>query len=261
MASNSDQAVTGRLPGVSGHPWSPQAQPPRLESGEAHVWRVRVAELKAREDAWLAVLSPTERERVDRKRRPEDRRREWVSRAGARWLLAGYTGVPAAELAFATEQRGKPVLVTPPEGGERIEFNSSHSGDWVLLAFARGHAVGVDVEGRRELEHDDLVRNFFAPLEQAQWQRIDPAARPGAFFDAWTRKEAYLKALGVGLMKPLASFAVQFEPGTSPALLTCDEAAAVADWRFFDVSPEVGYHGALVAPVAVRRVRTFTLRP
>ncbi len=210
---------------------------------------------------WRAWLNADEQARVDRKRREPDRERELASRGAVRGLLAAYVERSPAGLAFATEARGKPVLASGDET-PRWEFNASHSGDWVLVGIGRGHALGVDVEQQREIESDELVQGFFTPDEKAQWAEVPAGDRETVFFATWTRKEAYLKALGVGLMKPLDSFAVQVSPERAPALLWCaEDAAAAANWRLWDVAPETGYAATVVTRSEVRRVRTFTLAP
>lgn len=194
----------------------------------------------------LDVLTEDERARLARKRQAADRQRELTSRAALRLLLGAYLGRPAREIGIATEGEGKPVLADAP-AGTRIEFNVSHSGNWVLLAFALGCRVGIDVEAWTELSSDEIVRGFFAPPEQLAWEQLPPAEKQAAFFSAWTRKEAFLKALGVGLARPLDSFAVRFAPRDAPAeLLWCaDDPLAPQRWTFAACDPHSGYSGAV----------------
>lgn len=249
------------MSGVSEDPWPSWTVPPPLASSEVHVWRVRVPAIGAEPAGWRALLTPDEQARVERKRMPADRQRELTSRAVQRQLLGCYLGVRPEAVAFATEQRGKPVLAGGAPGA-RLEFNLSHSGDWSLLAFVWNHPIGADIERWRELERDDLVRQFFAPAEQQEWAGIPPAARRAAFFAGWTRKEAYLKALGVGLMKPLDSFAVRMAPDAPAALLWCaEDAAAATRWRMDAFTPAEGYSAAIAFSSAVTTIRRFTFTP
>lgn len=238
--------------------WPSCPVPPPLTASEVHVWRVRVPAVGAEPADWRALLTPDEQARVERKRMSADRQRELASRAVQRLLLGAYLGVTAGSIAFSTEQRGKPVLAGT-QAGSRVEFNLSHSGDWSLLAFARNHPVGVDIERWRDLERDDLVRQFFAPVEQREWEGIAPEMRRAAFFAGWTRKEAYLKALGVGLMKPLDSFAVRLAPDAPAALLSCaGDSEAAARWRIDAFTPAENYSAAIAVSSEVTTIRCFT---
>lgn len=207
---------------------------------------------------WTGLLTPEERERVARKRIPIDGRRTLTSRACLRILLGGYLGVPPHEIALAAGAGGKPALAGPAASGQ-LEFNVSHSGEWVLLGFSRGLAVGVDVEHHRELEFDDLVKGFFSPAERAAWAALPPDGRREAFFATWTRKEAYLKALGVGLAKSLDSFTVTVGASTTPQLVWCADASHASEhWSIASVTPAPEYSAAVAVGSAVRCVRSFT---
>jgi 4'-phosphopantetheinyl transferase len=189
-----------------------------------------------------------------------DSRRTLTSRACLRLLLGAYLACPATEITLAATLGGKPILGGPAMP-DRIEFNVSHSDEWVLLGFSRGLPLGVDVERRRELEFDDLVKGFFSPREREQWTRLGPAQRPDAFFAAWTRKEAYLKALGVGLARSLDSFAVAFDAASAPALLWCaDDALAPQRWRIVAVDLAPGYAAALAVDSSAESLQTFTFQ-
>lgn len=243
--------------------WSAKAEGGGLLAGEVHVWRLPVAPLVSWATARYQVLTAREREKVERKHRREDAEREAVARVGLRVLLSGYLGEEAGEIVFATEAKGKPVLAESSGAVSRVEFNVSHSGAWVMMAFAPGMPLGIDVEQHREIERDDLVSGFFSAPERASWATIPRNNRPQVFFEAWTRKESYLKGLGVGLMKALDSFAVELVPEALPAILWDDtDPRAGVDWRLQSVSPEDGYAATLaVAMPGEPRLETFTFAP
>jgi 4'-phosphopantetheinyl transferase len=204
-------------------------------------------------------LHDDERARLARKRQVADRQRELTSRAALRLLLGAYLDRPAAEISFAVERGGKPVLATV-SAGPRVEFNVSHAGDWVLLAFTPNRRLGVDVEAWSELASDDIVHGFFAPAEQATWTQLAPAEKQAAFFSAWTRKEAFLKALGIGLARPLDSFAVHFAPGdTAAGLLWCaDDPLAPQRWTIVGCNPAPSYSGAIAVEAPEIRIVRHT---
>lgn len=232
------------MSGTSFHFHVARPAPGTLAADEVQVWRLRVPPVGSEPAIWHDWLSVEERERIGRKRQAIDRQRDLTSRAGLRRLLGTYIGCSPGEIAFATGASGKPVLAPCP-GGPRLEFNISHAGEWVLLAFAHAR-VGVDVEAWREIDHDEIVRHYFAPAEQAAWEGVPAAKRLPVFFSAWTRKEAYVKALGTGLTTPLDQFAVRFHPADAPAaLLSCEEGGGeVQRWTLADCSPAPGYSGA-----------------
>jgi 4'-phosphopantetheinyl transferase len=243
--------------------WKSKAQAGGLLAGEVHVWRLPVALLAGWAIDHYKILTAPEQEKIERKHRREDAEREAVARVGLRVLLSGYLGEEAGKVVFATEAKGKPVLAKSPGRDPRVEFNLSHSGAWVMMACARGVRLGIDVEQHREIDQDDLVSGFFSAPERASWATIPPVSRLPVFFEAWTRKESYLKGVGVGLMKALDSFAVELAPGAMPAILWDDaDPRAGVDWRLRSVSPQDGYAATLaVAMPREPRLETFTFAP
>jgi 4'-phosphopantetheinyl transferase len=241
--------------------WPTVSFPPPLFSGEVHLWRVVVPREDCIPSHWLGLLTAEEQARVACKRIPLDARRTLTSRVCLRLLLGRYLGVPPVSVAFAANANGKPMLAAPPPS-PTLEFNVSHSGDWVVLAFARELPLGVDVECHRELEFSELVNSFFSPRERETWSTVPFADHTRAFFSAWTRKEAYLKALGLGLSKSLDSFSVTFGFGANSELVSCDsDASAPQRWRIVPVDLAPGYACALAVGPAASGLHTFTFEP
>jgi 4'-phosphopantetheinyl transferase len=237
--------------------WAVRFTPPPLTDDEVHLWRVAVPAEGAVPALWSGLLTPAEQEEVSRKRIAADARRTLTGRACRRLLLASYTGHPAHALVFSSTQTGRPQLMSP---AANLEFNVSHSGDWVILGFAAGQRIGVDVERERDVECNDLVSHFFSAAERTAWAELSTSERRRAFYAAWTRKEAYLKALGLGLSRSLDSFTVEFRPGRECALLSCEhDALAPERWllRSIDLAP--GYACALAVETggAALQLSTF----
>jgi 4'-phosphopantetheinyl transferase len=135
----------------------------------------------------------------------------------------------------------------------RLEFNVSHSRDRLLVAVTAGRAVGIDIEFRRtKLTMESIAKRWFAPEEQTFFRTLeDPAT---GFFEIWAKKEAYVKAMGVGIYKDLNTFAVPLgERRFSPIL---DKAG---QWFFQTLEIDSGYAAAVVseAPVITVNLRTF----
>jgi 4'-phosphopantetheinyl transferase len=177
------------------------------------------------------LLSKAERERCDRIIHPAGRHNYIVARGRLRLLLGRYLSLAPDLVEISVGDRGKPQV-------EGLEFNLSHSGD--LVAYVLGAVpVGIDVERRRSLNMDGLVRRFFTPPEKEEWQNLPVAERETAFFQAWTIKEAYVKATGQGLAGDLANISVQLAP---PWLWR----SPPADWQLEVLELPTAYLGAVV---------------
>jgi 4'-phosphopantetheinyl transferase len=193
---------------------------------EVHLWH---AELTNAEDAknLEASLSPDESERAARFRFPEHRRRFVIARGFLRQLLAAYLETQPRDVTFAYSDTGKPELSA--SHGSDIGFNVSHSGDIAAFAFAIGRKVGVDVECiRHDVDVDEIPRRFFSSLEQQKLAGLQGQQKFEGFFNCWTRKEAYVKAVGSGLSLPLRDFDVSLVPGEPAKLLATRPVADLA---------------------------------
>jgi 4'-phosphopantetheinyl transferase len=199
---------------------APSLSCPALRGGAVHVWRAQVG--RQRNSLALAeqFLSAEEQVRTAEYRWEEDRARFVIGRAMLRALVGRYTHRPAQAIELVFNSHGKPALL-PSQGEGDIQFNLAHSGDWVLIALARGRAVGVDVEHIRPLpDFEGIAARFFAPVETAALAALPGAERLPAFFRCWACKEAYVKALGQGLVASLKEFEVSFGPGEPARLLS-----------------------------------------
>lgn len=153
-----------------------------------------------------ALLSPAERAQAGRYRFERDRRRFIVRRGILREVLAARVGGTPEQLTFAESAFGKPAVT-----GWQGHFSLSHSGEHMLLAVAPV-PVGCDIEAHQaDLEWEELSARLFAAEEQAALAALPPPAARAAFFRCWARKEAFVKALGLGLSYPLDAFAVAVE--------------------------------------------------
>lgn len=220
-----------------------------LEAGEVHVWAVSLDGDPAPFDG---LLCPSEQDRLARFRFAEHQRRFHISHGALRRILGGYLRQDPREVVFRHGPRGKPFL----EGGE-LSFNLSHSGQLALVAVA-AEEVGVDVEKVRRLESlTQIAERHFSDREFAALDELEGDARELAFYRCWTRKEAYIKALGEGLSMALDSFEVSI--AAQAAFLAChDGREDPARWSMLDVSPCADYVGAVAArapDVAVSRLQ------
>ena len=161
-------------------------------------------------------------------------------------ILARYLGTDPAALRFAYGARGKPALA-PGNAAPAVRFNFANSDGRALCAVTLGREIGVDLERiRPESATDAVAEDFFSRAEVATLRALDAEHRTRAFFDCWTRKEAYIKARGDGLWLPLDRFEVSLAPGEPAALLaTHDDPAEAARWPLRELHPGPGYAAAL----------------
>jgi len=212
--------------------WPARSHPPELLPGEIHIWRARVGETPNHPD----LLSPDERERAARLRR--GRRLFTLARSSLRHLAGAYLETDPAGLAFSIGEHGKPCL---PDTD--LRFSVSHSGEIVLVAFAREDEIGVDVEMVRE--KTDLLaiaRRFFTPEEADALTALPPDQRTRTFFETWCRKEAVLKATGRGVSEGLDRFPVN--PAEPQEMVRSPDGAT---WTVSSLDVAPGYAAALAA--------------
>jgi len=191
-----------------------------------------------------ATLSTDERERAARFRFPYLRTRFVIARSALRALLGVALDVAPAAVVFRYGAAGKPAVAGGPE------FNLSHSGDVALFALHPRTPLGVDVERLRVIaDLEQIATRFFAPAETADLLALDPAERGSAFLRCWTRKEAFVKALGDGLSIPLSDFTVSLGP-SEPAVLRELRGAPASGWALHSFEPEAECIAAVAAPDA-----------
>jgi len=188
-------------------------------------------------------LAGDERERARRFRFPRDRRTYVAAHWLVRRVLSRYINVAPDALQFAANPYGKPTL----PAWQDLRFNLSHSDDLVIVAVMRSREVGVDVERiRPELATRGIARRFFAPAEVAALDRLEGTDFVHAFFACWTRKEAYVKAVGLGLSLDLNTFAVSVAPAEPARLLSADGGPCeVAQWGLHSLELSPRYAAAL----------------
>lgn len=224
--------------------WHRAPSRPRLNGDEVHVWRVPLSRSAEEVASLRALLAEDEAARADRFHFPRDRARFVVARATLRLILGRYLNLPPQLPRFEYNAFGKPSL-----SDTSLRFNLSHAGDVALYAVSAGREVGVDVESVSEkMNSDEIAGSFFSRREVETLLSLPPSARTRAFFDCWTRKEAFIKAIGSGLSHPLDSFDVSLAPDEPAALLhTHENPHEAARWTLRELSPGDGY----VAAVAV----------
>ena len=209
-------------------------EPLRVLAGdEVHVWRIALEACTAQAQELAHLLTPAEQARASRFRIEEDRCRFQIARAATRRILGAYLGVPPENVGIDVNQFGKPELdasTVPPE--RRVHFNLSHSGSWILAAFARSFPVGIDVEQvRAERVTEDLIEHIFSDRERRTLQALPAGERCAAFFNGWTSKEALLKGLGLGLSVSLRAIEVSIDLHQPARLIAAPPEHCPEQWQ------------------------------
>ncbi len=233
-----------------------------LATGDVHVWWVDLLAQLGGADQLEEALSPDELDRAQCFRFAVDRRRFVARREMRRHLIGRYLNLEPSAIQFTTGNCDKPAIAGQTERGG-LRFSCSHSGDLALIAFARGREIGVDLERRRPLPDAlQLAHTFFSPVERAALASVPAAQQEAAFFDCWTRKEAFIKALGLGLSFPLNRFTVSLAPDKPAALLRVeDDPSATGRWAMRSLAAAPGYSAALVADGKITLVSSWNFRP
>jgi 4'-phosphopantetheinyl transferase len=217
-----------------------------LAERDIHIWRADLDLQIMGFQKLYQTLSIDERVRAERFHFEKDRRWFIAARGILREILGCYLGVEPNAFRFCYGRNGKPRLAGI-SGKEAIYFSLSHSEGIALYGFTRNHEIGVDIEYMRDIsEMDQIVERFFSVREKRVFHTLPENQKKEAFFKCWTRKEAYLKAVGDGLSRPLESFDVTLGRGEPAILLRMEEGSNVAfRWSIQDLKPTLGFAAAI----------------
>jgi 4'-phosphopantetheinyl transferase len=222
---------------------------PALGAAQVHVWRASLEPAPHLLARLSAILSPDERERAARFRMDVHRNRYAAGRGILRVLTGAYTGTPPAAVRFGHTAHGKPFLAGHEGRSDGLRFNMTNAEAMGLFAFAWGRHLGVDLENLKPMPDAlSIATRFFSAPENEVFAAVPAEERELAFFTCWTRKEAYVKAVGEGLSMPLDRFDVTLHPAQPARLLaTRPDPAEAERWSLHHLDPGPGWIGALMA--------------
>ena len=228
--------------------WHTPSSLPALAAGQAHVWRVRLDDWRGLGDL-RTILTEDEIERARRLRIPRKGADFAAARTALRVVLGAYLGSAPRQVELAYLPDGKPQLADPQMAAQ-LQFNLSHSGDWMLLALSQGIALGVDIERMRPLEGQGwALAQLFSAEERELLATLSKAQRDAAFVTAWTVKEAVGKADGRGI-RALIDSADLLRTWFSQADAQPCRYGNLAGYRIAQFNPAEGYCAALALAVA-----------
>jgi 4'-phosphopantetheinyl transferase len=231
----------------------------RIGAGDIHLWRAWADSLSASPDPLKRFLSKEEMERANRFRLNRDRDRFILRRGLLRKLLGEYLERDPIQLNLCYGSHGKPYL---PEGAEQspLRFNLTHSSGLTVLAFTWQRELGGDSERiDSRVAQEQIPEQFFSPAEVVALRSMPLQWQSQAFFLAWTRKEAFIKATGEGLSRGLEKFTVSLRPDKPARLLWVEgQEEERQRWSMMSFIPGPGFAGALVVEGPVRSIHAYS---
>jgi 4'-phosphopantetheinyl transferase len=230
-----------------------------LDGTDLHVWAFRLDQPTASLPGLADVLSSEERDRAAGFHFQRHRNQFIAARGLLRIILSRYLRRAPQRLQFGYGKYGKPELRTAPNAGA-VQFNLAHSETLALLAITQTAPVGVDVERIRLVEDmDELVVRFFSARENAKFQELSSDQKSEAFFNLWTRKEAWLKATGKGIGQDLHRVEVSFLPGEAARLVRVPKRLeALGQWSLHDLHPAPDFIAAVAVPPECSRLSCWS---
>jgi len=224
-----------------------------LSDEEVHIWCADLELDECFQSSFLKFLSADEKARAQEFRFAEDSRNFIVARGILRSLIGKYLDINPTEISFQYSKFGKPSIA----GNNFLQFNISHSQNIALLAFTNKFNIGVDVEFvNPNIEIKDIAERFFSTNEIMNLFGLPEKEQALGFFNCWTRKEAFIKAVGEGLSFPLNNFEVSLEPNQQAKLLATHwDPKAVSKWSMHSILPGANFVGCLVIEGLVQKVK------
>jgi 4'-phosphopantetheinyl transferase len=230
--------------------------PFQISIHDVHVWIISIKTSDRVVSHFERILSEDEVDRASRFRFPHLRDAFVISHGCLRHLLGQYLDLHPATICFSYGHKGKPSL--SPESA--LQFNLTHSNGMAAVALTSGCQIGVDLEHIRPMnDMQQLAGQYFCPEEIDEIMSLPSKDRERAFFLCWTRKEAYIKAIGDGLSCPLDSFRVTVLPDIDARLIHIGGSRVAAEmWTLHDLGLAADY----AATVAYRdRQRSLSIFP
>ncbi|MDF1794949.1 MAG: 4'-phosphopantetheinyl transferase superfamily protein [Coxiellaceae bacterium] len=207
-----------------------------IESDSCHILVADLNQLEHCLSKYTGYLSVIEADRANRFVNQQLRDSFALAHGWLREQLAGYLSVAPTELQFDSNQYGKPFLV----GGE-LQFNLSHSKQRVALAISRSGDVGIDIQHHdTKVELAAIAKRFFAVEEVAWFEQAPESEKLLVFYKIWSLKEAYMKAVGMGMSLSLSSYAVGESAVGEARLVREPKEVVPTKWRvaYFDAVPD-----------------------
>ncbi len=236
--------------------WSSPEHDVSLSPSELHVWRAWLDQDDHHQSDHQSLLSHAEIDVANKFFFARDRNRYINSRGILRCILGRYLSTEPHEITIDRGEHGKPLLEKSPY---QMEFNLSHSRGLGIFVFAIGKRIGIDVEYIRPLsDYEQIAKFFLTSNEMEALCQLPEEIRLQGFYKAWTRKEAFVKALGVGIGNALHKFEVSVSPFEEPTINEIHQGIKdVSHWKLLDLEPAPSYVAALAVEASEFSLRLF----
>ncbi len=236
--------------------WQSPPKEISISDQEIHVWKTSLHKSPLQLSSLTSILSIEEQKQGARFIYTEHQQYFWVTHALLRLILARYINLlQPQQFCFTKGIFGKPYIQNLPND-LNLQFNVSHSNDQALFALAKDQELGVDIElitPKRSCE--EIAQRFFANEEYEAWKVLPECQQLTGFYRIWTRKEAYIKAIGLGLNYPLKDFVVSVEKKPIQGLLAvCGDRNIAQTWSLIDLEPVLNYVGAIFVRGKIKRI-------
>jgi 4'-phosphopantetheinyl transferase len=221
-----------------------------IDGDNVHVWAVSLRVSGVTLNFLANSLASSEQQRADSFHFDRDRNRFVAARGTLRTILGRYLRCGPEDIELEYGLRGKPLLAGR-FARSGLNFNLAHCEDLAILAVARGRDVGIDLERIRTIDGaQDIASHFCSPRENAEFQSLPARDRDLAFFRIWTRKEAWLKAIGDGIGQSLDKVEVSFQSNEAPRIIRLPDTVDIpsAGWSLRELTPAPGFIAALALP-------------
>ena len=222
-----------------------------LKNDLVSLWLIDIEQHLASLAELSLLLDEKEQERASRFKFAKDRNCFIISKGILRVLLSRYLESPPESIEFITNKYGKPSLninntKIANSFFSKFHFNLSHSQNFALIAITLDDPIGVDIEYMQEkIQKDDIASRFFAEEEHQEYFSLKEEEKLVGFYNAWTRKEAFIKALGKGVSQSLKSFAVNLSPQEKPQIVSVNNKKEQALlWQLHAFTPKKNYLAA-----------------
>jgi 4'-phosphopantetheinyl transferase len=218
--------------------------PIALRDREIDIWKLNLNRESSEVGRAFRRLSQAEKGKADRFRFKKDRDHYVVARGDLRRIMGGYLDIEPDRVRFSYNKYGKPFL---GNGNASILFNVSHSRDIALVAVTSGNEVGIDIEFVDDsIDVLTTAKGVFSQADTSLLEKLPPDLRTRAFFRGWTRKEAYLKALGEGFSQESRQFPVSIFLDEQKIVFTTSEVDRSRNWSLISLPFGQNYSSALV---------------
>ena len=233
--------------------WSTPPSKLVLNKKDVHIWCAKTDFSTPPNTSLFSTLSIQEKLRADRFKFSNDRLTFITARGILRSLLGKYLQKHPAKISFRFGEFGKPKL----SENTSLQFNISHSENLVIFGFAKNQSIGVDVEFIKEgVELLDIAKRFFSTNEFKTMSSLADSEQKLAFFNCWTRKEAFIKAIGDGLSFPLDQFEVSLRPNEPAKMLATHwNPNETSKWSLYSFNPQKDYVAAIAIKNQIEKIK------